>query len=124
MSIYIHTLKKEKKRSKNIHVQEIIPMKNKPHAHDAHTRMCMHTNVCTLHIHLTHTYSTHTHTHTHTTTTTPQHTNTHTHTHIHTHTHTHTHFSKRKAEQMMNIKVLLCTFRNGNEERKRETIHD
>ena len=28
MSIHIHTLKK--KKGKNIHVQEIIPMKNKP----------------------------------------------------------------------------------------------
>ena len=43
MSIHIHTLKK-KKEGKNIHVQEIIPMKNKPHAHDTHTRVCTHTN--------------------------------------------------------------------------------
>ena len=35
---------KKKKEGKNIHVQEIIPMKNKPHAHDTHTRVCTHTN--------------------------------------------------------------------------------
>ena len=102
----IHILKKEE--GKNIHVQEIITMKNKPHTHDTHTHVCTHTNACTL-IHLTHTSCTHTHTHT-TTTTTPH--------------HTHTYLDQWKAEQMMNIKVLWWTFGNGNEERQREKIHD
>ena len=60
--------------------------------------------------------------HPHAHTCTPTHT--HTYTHTYTHTHTHTYIGKRKAEQMMSIKVLSCTFGNDNKERQREKVHD
>ena len=54
MSIYIHTLKK--KEGKNIHVKEIVPMKNKPQAHDTHTHARVHAHERT---HTAHTLGTH-----------------------------------------------------------------
>ena len=38
-----------KKGGKNIHVQEIIPMKIKPHAHYTHTRVHAHERTHTAH---------------------------------------------------------------------------
>ena len=80
---YTH-IRKKRKQGKNIHVQEIIPMKNKPHAHDTHTRVHAHERTHTAHTLDTHILYTLTHTHTTTTTTTtaPYHT-------PHTYTHTH-----------------------------------
>ena len=46
VNLYTYIEKKERKKGKSMHVEQIVPMKNKPHAYDMRERTHMHAH-CT-----------------------------------------------------------------------------